>query len=239
MSAEFSLTAVAVVRALLNEDIEGLAVLLPDGLPSPAAFRPDLALSLNNLSADLAGLGRQEDALAAIQEAVTIRRELAARWPDVYHQELERSLGVVAWLEASGDLSDTSPADLRSDNGPLSLPTATAFYMDPAVNVANTAQQNARSARPQRTGPKGLLQYRIGRFLRQAQLESSPVPGNAREKRAGRLAGWPAPAQCGGSPIASTAVTRSYSGPDRSCSATRTTWSSTRRWQTVPPGTGR
>ena len=51
MSAEFSLTAVAVVRALLNEDIEGLAVLLPDGLPSPAAFRPDLALSLNNLSA--------------------------------------------------------------------------------------------------------------------------------------------------------------------------------------------
>ena len=115
MSAVFSLTAVAVVRALLNEDIEGLAVLLPDGLPSPAAFRPDLALSLNNLSADLAGLGRQEDALAAIQEAVTIRRELAARWPDVYHQELERSLGVVAWLEASGDLSDTSPADLRSD----------------------------------------------------------------------------------------------------------------------------
>ena len=148
MSAEFSLTAVAVVRALLNEDIEGLAVLLPDGLPSPAAFRPDLAPSLNNLSADLAGLGRQEDALAAIQEAVTIRRELAARWPDVYHQELERSLGVVAWLEASGDLSDTSPADLRSDTGPLSLPTATAFYMDPAVNVASTAQQNARSCAP-------------------------------------------------------------------------------------------
>jgi hypothetical protein len=69
MSAEFSLTAVAVVRALLNEDIEGLAVRLPDGLPSPAAFRPGLALSLNNLSADLAGLGRQEDALAAIHEA--------------------------------------------------------------------------------------------------------------------------------------------------------------------------
>ena len=37
MSAESSLTAVAVVRALLNEDTEGLAVLLPDGLPEPAA----------------------------------------------------------------------------------------------------------------------------------------------------------------------------------------------------------
>jgi hypothetical protein len=33
MSAKSGLTAVAVVRALLNEDIEGLAVLLPDGLP--------------------------------------------------------------------------------------------------------------------------------------------------------------------------------------------------------------
>ncbi len=39
-----------------------------------------------------------------------------------------------------------------------------------------------------------------------------------------------AAAQCGGSPIASTAVIRSDSGPDKSCSATRTTWSSTRRW---------
>ena len=37
MSAESSLTAVAVVRALLNEDTEGLTVLLPDGLLSPAA----------------------------------------------------------------------------------------------------------------------------------------------------------------------------------------------------------
>jgi len=33
MSGESSLTAVAAVRALLNEDAEGLAVLLPNGLP--------------------------------------------------------------------------------------------------------------------------------------------------------------------------------------------------------------
>jgi hypothetical protein len=36
---------------------------------------------LNNLSVDLADLGRREDALAAIQEAVTIRRELACAVP--------------------------------------------------------------------------------------------------------------------------------------------------------------
>jgi hypothetical protein len=43
----------------------------------PDAFLPDLAASLNNQSLRLAGLGRREEALAAIEEAVTIRRDLA------------------------------------------------------------------------------------------------------------------------------------------------------------------
>ena len=51
MSAEFSLTAVAVVRALLNQDTEGLAVLLPDGLPEPGR---ELLASLTVLSARVA-----------------------------------------------------------------------------------------------------------------------------------------------------------------------------------------
>lgn len=41
---------------------------------------PDTAIS----GATVAGLGRLEDALDASQEAVTIRRELAARSPDTY-----------------------------------------------------------------------------------------------------------------------------------------------------------
>ena len=65
----------------------------------PDAFRPDLARSLHNLSNRLADLGRPQDALAAGEEAVTIRRELAARWPDAYRHELEQSLRVVAWLQ--------------------------------------------------------------------------------------------------------------------------------------------
>jgi tetratricopeptide (TPR) repeat protein len=44
----------------------GLAAARPD------AFRPDLALSLNNQSNRLAQLGRREDALAAIEEAVAL-----------------------------------------------------------------------------------------------------------------------------------------------------------------------
>ena len=51
MSAESSLTAMAVVRALLNEDTDGLAVLLPDGLPEPGR---ELMASLTVLSVRLA-----------------------------------------------------------------------------------------------------------------------------------------------------------------------------------------
>jgi len=47
MSAESSLTAVAVVRALLDEDTEGLVVLLPDDLPEPGR---ELIASLASLT---------------------------------------------------------------------------------------------------------------------------------------------------------------------------------------------
>jgi hypothetical protein len=50
MSAESSLTAVAVVRALLCEDTEGLAV-LPDGLPEPGRELVASLASLTVLSA--------------------------------------------------------------------------------------------------------------------------------------------------------------------------------------------
>ncbi len=51
MSAESSLTAVAVVRAMLDEDTEGLVVLLPDDLPEPGR---ELIASLTVLSVKVA-----------------------------------------------------------------------------------------------------------------------------------------------------------------------------------------
>src|SRR5215472_4932492 len=61
MSAESSLTAVAVVRALLNEDTEGLALLLPDGLPEPGRELMASLASLTVLSAKVAARdGRPE-----------------------------------------------------------------------------------------------------------------------------------------------------------------------------------
>ncbi|HET8681204.1 MAG TPA: hypothetical protein VFM54_04945 [Micromonosporaceae bacterium] len=65
----------------------------------PDAFLPDLATSLNNLSIRLGELGRREDALTAIEEAVHIRRQLAVRWPGVYQQQLDESVEVLAWVK--------------------------------------------------------------------------------------------------------------------------------------------
>ena len=46
----------------------------------------------NNQSVFLAKLSRPEDALAAIEEAVTIRRQLAATRPQIYTAQLASSL---------------------------------------------------------------------------------------------------------------------------------------------------
>ncbi|WP_424532865.1 hypothetical protein ACOZ38_21040 [Sphaerisporangium viridialbum] len=64
---------------------------------------PDLATSLNNQSVQLGDLGRGEEALEAITEAVTIRRTLAQIRPAVHQQELEHSLAVMEWLNISAD----------------------------------------------------------------------------------------------------------------------------------------
>jgi len=61
MSAESSLTAVAVVRALLTEDTEDLAVLVPDGLPEPG----------RELMASLASLAVLSARVAARAEGIT------------------------------------------------------------------------------------------------------------------------------------------------------------------------
>ena len=53
------------------------------------AFLPNLAGSLKNQSLRLAGLGQREEALAAIEEAFTIGRDLAAAQPAVFADRLD------------------------------------------------------------------------------------------------------------------------------------------------------
>lgn len=70
-------------------------------------------MSLSNQSNHLAGLGRREDALAAIDEAVTIRRGLASTWPVAFAQPLRRSLPARAQLLDS--MSKSSEAEVARD----------------------------------------------------------------------------------------------------------------------------
>jgi tetratricopeptide (TPR) repeat protein len=83
-----------------------------------------LAGSLNNLGTGLSGLGRREEALAAAQEAVAIRRRLAAARPDAFLPDLAMSLNnlgaglgnlgrrdeAVATAQAGGGASRRVPA---------------------------------------------------------------------------------------------------------------------------------
>ncbi|WP_131745874.1 tetratricopeptide repeat protein [Frankia sp. Cppng1_Ct_nod] len=64
----------------------------------PDAFRPDLAMSLNNLSNRLADLGRREDALVAIEEAVTVRRDLFGQYPAPFVGPFVQSLAFTGYL---------------------------------------------------------------------------------------------------------------------------------------------
>ena len=77
----------------------------------PDAFRPDLAMSLNNLANMLSDLGRREDALAAVEEAVALYRELAAARPDAFRPDLAMSLNNLSnMLSALGRREDALAA---------------------------------------------------------------------------------------------------------------------------------
>jgi hypothetical protein len=59
---------------------------------NPAAYEPDLAMSLNNLSVRLGEAGRREEGLTAIQDAVTIYRRLVDQNPAAFEPDLASSL---------------------------------------------------------------------------------------------------------------------------------------------------
>ena len=76
---------------------------------NPAAYTPDLAVSLNNLAIYLASNGQQREALQTAQEAVTIRRNLVEHNPAVYTPNLATSLNTYAnILERSGNAKEAA-----------------------------------------------------------------------------------------------------------------------------------
>jgi hypothetical protein len=75
--------------------------------PTSTSWNPDQhpATALTNQSGRLSELGRREDALAAIDQAVTSRRQLAAARPKVFSGDLATSLRVQARVLDSLDRS--------------------------------------------------------------------------------------------------------------------------------------
>ena len=68
--------------------------------PTPPAYLPNLAMSLNNLANLLSEVGRRDEALAGLAtEAVTLRRKLAEASPAAYLPNLAMSMNNLAnWL---------------------------------------------------------------------------------------------------------------------------------------------
>uniref|UniRef100_UPI0028526DD7 tetratricopeptide repeat protein n=1 Tax=Schaalia odontolytica TaxID=1660 RepID=UPI0028526DD7 len=74
---------------------------------SPAAYAPDLAMSLTNLAAFLSEVGKQDEALEAAREAVRLRRALAEASPQAYTPNLAMSLTNLAnILSAVGERNE-------------------------------------------------------------------------------------------------------------------------------------
>ena len=86
---EHSVQLAALAATLTSQQVTQYRADALDGEPDAASR---LAGSLNNLSVRLADLGRREDALAAIEEAAEIYRELAAARPDAFRPDLAMSL---------------------------------------------------------------------------------------------------------------------------------------------------
>ncbi|HSV65622.1 MAG TPA: trypsin-like peptidase domain-containing protein [Mycobacteriales bacterium] len=86
-------------------------------MPEDETSLSDLAMSLNNLSVRLGELGRREEGLAAVEEAVRIRRRLAEARPDAFLPDLARSLRVQAWLlEQIGDADGAAKVTAEADH---------------------------------------------------------------------------------------------------------------------------
>ncbi|HUK72004.1 MAG TPA: tetratricopeptide repeat protein [Streptosporangiaceae bacterium] len=123
------------------------------GRGSPrVAFRPALAMSLNNLSLRLADLGRPEDALTAIDEAVTIRRELAAARPDAFRPGLANSLNnLSARLADLGRPEDALTAidEATRTYRELAAARPDAFRPALAMSLNNLSNQLAGLGRPE------------------------------------------------------------------------------------------
>ena len=111
-----------------------------------------LAASLNTLAFGLADLGRPEDALAAIQEAAGIYRELAAARPGTFRPDLANSLNTLSLRLADLGRPEDALAAIQEAAGiyrELAAARPDAFRHGLAMSLNNLALRLAGLGRPE------------------------------------------------------------------------------------------
>jgi hypothetical protein len=77
----------------------------PEAAARPDAFTADLAGSLNNLSVHLSGLGRREEALGAVEEAVDLYRGAFTSFPAAFARPFSTSLLVFCLIAVDAGMT--------------------------------------------------------------------------------------------------------------------------------------
>ncbi|MFE2534925.1 tetratricopeptide repeat protein [Streptomyces sp. NPDC059371] len=117
---------------------------------SPAAYEPNLAASLTNLGANLSAVGRRDEALAATERAVEIRRRLATENPAAYEPDLVHSLtNLGVDLSAAGRRSEALAAaeEAVEIRRRLATENPAAYEPDLATSLSNLGIRLAEAGR--------------------------------------------------------------------------------------------
>lgn len=109
----------------------------------PETFTPALATSLNSLSVRLSDLGRREDALTAVDEAVALYRELHARDPRVFARPLATILAFAGELHL-GTHHAQAVVDCSLQAAALAQEFEGQALFDPAVGTLREEARNSR-----------------------------------------------------------------------------------------------
>jgi tetratricopeptide (TPR) repeat protein len=115
-----------------------------------AAYEPDLAGSLNNLSVRLAETGRRDEALTAIEQAVAVYRRLASANAAAYEPDLASSLNNLSVDLAEAGRRDEALAAIKQAvavRRRLTSANAAAYEPDLAMSLNNLSNRLAETGR--------------------------------------------------------------------------------------------
>ena len=165
----------------------------------PAAYTPDLAMSLNNLAAFLSEVGERDEALVAAREAVELYRGLAEASPAAYTPDLAGSLNNLAnRLSEVGEQDSALETFVEGFDGfspavRARLLVARATWRDDdgeAGDVVAAAREADATDDPVLLGP---VRRMIARVITDAGLSDTGLPRWATvdsESTISRIEGW-------------------------------------------------